>query len=573
MMKALSVSIGEYSTKGRKPLNQDFHDIRIPPEPLLSTKGIAIAIADGISSSPVSQEASKTSVSYFLEDYFSTSEAWSVKKSAQRVLYATNSWIYAQNRQNQYHWNKDRGYVCTFSAMVIKSNTAYLFHVGDARIYRIRQNTLEQLTEDHRVWVSKEESYLSRAFGIDAQIRIDYDALEIEEGDLFLFMTDGVYEYLSQEYLLEIEKHHANTLPEMAKEIVEYAYKQGSDDNLTLQIVRVDTLPNKSLLDIDETGSQKPFPPLLEERQSLDGYTIVRKLSSTFRSHVYLARDEDDNSLVVLKTPSTEFKNDPKYIERFLLEEWIARKINNPHVLKATPQTRKRNYLYNVTQYIEGKTLTQWMRDHPSPSLEQVRVIAEQIAKALLAFHRQEMVHQDLRPDNILIDETNTITVIDFGSTKVQGIEEINSEPTNSDILGTLQYSAPEYFLGEEGTAKSDFFSLGVIVYEMLSGKLPYGTAVPKATSKKSQKKLRYDSLYREDLDIPIWVDETVKKMLHPNPYKRYQELSEFSYDLRHPNEAFLKKRRPPLKERNPVSFWQIIAFLEAVAIFMLLLF
>jgi len=570
-MKQLTVSIGVYSTRGRKELNQDFHDIRIPSEPLLSTKGIAIAIADGISSSKVSQDASKISVTYFLEDYFSTSEAWSVKKSAQRVLYATNSWIYAQNRQNQYHWDKDRGYVCTFSAMVIKSNTAYLFHVGDSRIYRLRNGLLEQLTEDHRVWVSKEQSYLSRAFGIDSQVRIDYDSLEVEEGDLYLFMTDGVYEYLSQDYLLKLSKNF-NSLDEMAQNLVNYAYEKGSNDNLTIQIIRVNTLPDKSLLDIDETGSQKPFPPLLEEKEAFDGYIIVRKLSATFRSHVYLARDKEENRLVVLKTPSTEFKNDAKFIERFLLEEWVSRKIHNPFVLKAIPQTRKRNYLYNVNEYIEGKTLTQWMKDNPNPSLEKVRVITEQIARGILSFHRQEMIHQDLRPDNIIIDETDTIKIIDFGSTKVKGIEEINSQPKTNEILGTLQYSAPEYFLGEEGTSRSDIYSLGVIVYEMLSGSLPYGTEVPKATSRRSQKKLYYKSLYREDLEIPLWVDEALKKVLHPNPFKRYKELSEFTYDLRHPNEAFLKKTRPPLKKRNQIVFWKIIAFIESVAIIMLLL-
>jgi serine/threonine protein phosphatase PrpC/predicted Ser/Thr protein kinase len=571
-MKQLTVSIGEYSTKGRKALNQDFHDIRIPPEPLLSTKGIAIAIADGISSSKVSQEASKISVSYFLDDYFSTSETWSVKKSAQRVLFAANSWIYAQNRQNQYHLNKDRGYVCTFTGMVIKSNTAYLFHVGDARIYRLRQGTLEQLTEDHRIWVSKEVSYLSRAMGIDSEIRIDYDSHEVEEGDLYLFMTDGVYEYVEQNHLHKIVATYREDLPAMAKAMVQHAYKEGSDDNLTLQIVRVETLPDKSLMDIDEIGTQKPFPPLLEARELFDGYNIIRKLSATPRSHVYLALDEEQNRPVVLKTPSVELQENQKYIERFLLEEWIARKINNAHVAKAYQQTRKRNYLYNVSEYIEGQTLTQWMRDNPNPSLERVRSITEQIAKGLLAFHRLEMIHQDLRPENIMINEIGHIKIIDFGSTKVKGITEINSEFESEEILGTQQYSAPEYFLGELGSYRSDMFSLGVIVYEMLSGKLPYGTQVAKSTTKAMQRKLKYKSLYTEEGNVPVWIDETLRKMLHPNPYKRYDELSEFLYDLRNPNKSFLKKTRPPLKVRNPIAFWKIIAFIEAGVIFMLLL-
>ena len=101
MSNQLKITIGEYSDKGRKEVNQDFHDIRIPQEPQLTHKGIAIALADGISSSEVSQIASKVSVTTFLSDYFSTPESWSVKKSAERVLAATNSWLNSQSRQSQ----------------------------------------------------------------------------------------------------------------------------------------------------------------------------------------------------------------------------------------------------------------------------------------------------------------------------------------------------------------------------------------------------------------------------------------------------------------------------------------
>src|SRR5262249_20308333 len=142
---------GQHSDKGRKEINQDFHGACTPQEPLLSTKGVAMAIADGISSSDVSHAASEATITGFLEDYFCTSEAWSVKKSAQRVLFATNSWLYSQTRNSQHRYDTGRGYVCTVSAMVIKSATAHLFHVGDSRIYRLHDDCLEQLTTDHRI--------------------------------------------------------------------------------------------------------------------------------------------------------------------------------------------------------------------------------------------------------------------------------------------------------------------------------------------------------------------------------------------------------------------------------------
>ncbi|MEZ0221976.1 MAG: protein phosphatase 2C domain-containing protein, partial [Tardiphaga sp.] len=119
MPRELTISIGQHSDRGRKDTNQDFHGALIPTEPLLSLKGIAVVIADGISSSAVSGEASESAVKSFLTDYYCTSESWSVKTSAQRVIAATNSWLQSQTQRGRYHYDKDRGYVCTLSAMVI----------------------------------------------------------------------------------------------------------------------------------------------------------------------------------------------------------------------------------------------------------------------------------------------------------------------------------------------------------------------------------------------------------------------------------------------------------------------
>ena len=571
MPSQLKISLGQYSDKGRKEINQDFHGAYIPEEPQLTSKGIAIALADGISSSDVGQVASEATVTGFLEDYFCTSETWSVKKAAQRVLSATNSWLYSQTQQGQYRFDKDRGYVCTLSAMVIKSTTAHIFHLGDTRIYRLRDNTLEQLTKDHRLWVSKDKSYLSRAMGINAHLEIDYAALPVDQGDIFLMTTDGIYEFINSRFMIDTIKEHEHDLDAAAKNIVEEAYKQGSDDNLTIQIIRVDKLPCQNADEIHQQLTELPFPPALESRMAFDGYTIIRPLYISSRSHVYLAVDIDSGIQVVIKTPSIDLRGDPAYLERFLMEEWIARRINSAHVLKPCAITRQRNFLYVVAEYIEGQTLTQWMIDNPKPDIETVRGIVEQIARGLRAFHRLEMLHQDLRPENIMIDGTGTVKIIDFGSTKVAGIDEISTPLEQANILGTAQYTAPEYLLGERGTPRSDLFSLGIISYQMLSGKLAYGTQVAKSTTKAAQKKLKYTSLPGDEREIPIWIDDTLRKAVHPDPYKRYGELSEFIFDLRHPNKEYLNKTRPPLIERNPVVFWKSISFVLLMIIAMLL--
>jgi serine/threonine protein phosphatase PrpC/tRNA A-37 threonylcarbamoyl transferase component Bud32 len=572
MSRQLKISIGQHSDKGRKEINQDFHGALIPREPLLSVKGIAMVVADGISSSNVSHVASQSAVKGFLTDYYCTSESWSVKTSAQRVIAATNSWLHAETRRSQhgYEYDRDKGYVCTLSAMVIKATAAHIFHVGDSRIYRVNGNSLEQLTEDHRVHVSSQQSYLGRAMGANPQIEIDYHLLPLAKNDVFLLATDGVYAHAGARFIAKTIRDNTDDLDAAAKAIVSEAYKNGSDDNLTAQIVRIDELPDGDARELLGRATELPLPPLLEARMELDGYRIVRELHGSSRSHIYLAVDTETNALVIVKIPSIDLRGDPAYLTRFMMEEWVARRINSAHVLKPCLQSRKRNYLYIVTEYIDGQTLTQWMIDNPKPSLETVRGIVEQIARGLQAFHRMEMIHQDLRPDNIMIDKTGTAKIIDFGSTKVKGVVEAAPAVDHQDILGTFQYTAPEYFVGESGTSCSDIFSLGVITYQMLTGRLPYGAEVAKARTRSQQRKLRYETALDDNRELPAWIDQVLRKAVQIDPYKRYGELSEFTFELRHPKEG-LGSSSVPLLERNPLLFWKCATLLLAAIVLLLL--
>ena len=567
MVSELKISIGQYSDRGRKEINQDFHGAVIPREPTLSTKGIAIALADGISSSDVSQVAAESAVKGFLTDYYCTSDAWSVKTSAHRVLDATNSWLHAQTRRSHYRYDGDKGYVCTFSGMVIKSATAHLFHVGDGRIYRLNGNVLEQLTNDHRVAVSSQQSYLSRALGINPQLELDYRAVRLEKGDIFLLATDGIYEYVDDAFMAEAIRSNPETLDFAAETLAGEAFRRGSPDNLTVQILRIDDLPGRDANEALGELADLPLPPVLEARMVFDGYRILRQVHGSSRSHIYLATDAASDDLFILKIPSIDLRDQPDYLKRFAMEEWVARRINSAHVLKPREQNRRRSYLYVAMEYIEGQTLAQWMIDNPKPDLQTVRGIVEQIARGLQAFHRMEMLHQDLRPENIMIDRTGTVKIIDFGSTRVAGVIETASPSSRSGILGTHQYTAPEYFLGESGSPRSDLFSLGVITYQMLTGRLPYGAAVARTRTRAAQKKLHYASVLHEDRDIPAWIDSVLRKAVQPDPLRRYAELSEYVYDLHHPNKTHLSQPDRSLLERNPVRFWKSVSAVLAVIV------
>jgi serine/threonine protein kinase len=424
------------------------------------------------------------------------------------------------------------------------------------------------MTQEHRVVVSEEKSYLSRAFGIHPQLDIDYRAEALEAGDVFMIATDGVHEFVEPKLVLDVLAEHGDNLDVAAAAIAVAAFERGSSDNLTVQLVRVDGLPSGEFGELQQQLAELPLPPLLNAGAEFDGYHIVRELHGSSRSHVYLARDIATDAPVVIKIPSVDLSQDAGHLEAFLMEEWIARRIDHPHVLKPGGINRKKNYLYVVTEYIEGRTLTQWLRDHPQPDLETVRNLLDQIAKGLQAFHRLEMLHQDLRPDNILIDAAGTVKLIDFGSACVAGVDEATQRAERSTMLGTPQYTAPEYFLWEEGTTRSDQFSLGVIAYQLLTDRLPYGAEVAKCKSAAEQKKLKYASILQVRRDVPAWVDGAIKKAVHPNPERRYEAISEFLHDLRQPNRAFLTDRAPPLIEQNPLAFWKSLS----LVLFILLL-
>ena len=571
MADALQVRVGQHSTAGRKPVNQDFCGASVPTGAALDAKGVCIALADGISSSELSRLASQAAVSGFLEDYYCTPDAWSVQRSAERVLAATNSWLFAQTQQGAGRWDKDQGWVCTFSALVIRSRTAHLFHVGDGRIWQVQGSSLEQLTTDHRVHAGGGRSYLGRALGVAGQVEIDYRALPVTEGDTFVLATDGVHESLRPEAIAATVAAHGQDLDAAAAAVANAAALAGSEDNLTVQVVRVERLPAARRSELSREAAELPLLPELAPRMVVEGLRIVRQLHASSRSQVWLAVDDETQEPLALKVPSTESGADPRWRERFLLEEWVARRVDSPHLLKPRRVDRPRQSLHVAFEYVEGATLAQWMVDQPRPPLETVRAIAGQLARGLRALHRLEMFHQDLRPENVMVDATGTARIIDFGAVHVAGIAQ--EEAMDEDIVppGTLQYMAPECLRGAPGSARADLFSLAAITYQMLSGRLPYDVTMARERSAAAQKGMRYRSLALLRPDVPAWVDEALEKALQPDPFRRFEDAAEFIHALSNPPPGFHGRRTLPLAERNPLLFWKLVALLLAVGCVLLL--
>jgi len=559
--QTLSLRFGGKSTAGVKDANQDAFTAHLPDKTDLEFKGGAAVIADGVSSCKDSHIASQTSVTSFMQDYFSTPHSWSVRNSVSRVLTALNSWLHKENSQSS---RENDSMLCTFTAAVLKSNTLHLFHVGDSRLYLYQDGELEQLTVDH-VRKSGGKNYLSRALGADRHLEVDYSTRLLKEGDMLLMTTDGVHEFISHKALKQTLENGFEDAEATAEQLINLALENGSDDNLTALITCVDQLPNETLDESHNRLVELPIPPVMEVGNKIDGYEVLDVIFSGTRSHMYLVKDTDTQEQFVLKAPSGNFSEDTLYLDGFIREEWVGQRIDHPNVMKTYASNRDKRFLYYLGEHIEGMNLREWMNDNPNPPLDHVRALTKQIIQGLRAFQRADMVHQDLKPENIMINRDGRVKILDFGTVKIAGIEEMNSPLDKSIPQGSVNYVAPEYLIGEPGNYKSDLYSLGVIIYEMITGKLPYKEMSTNQVTLNSYSEMDYTPALQHRRDLPLWVEGCLRKAVQPNPRYRYEAFSELETDLTRPNQSLeAKVQHQPMLEKNPLLLWKIIALLLA---------
>jgi serine/threonine protein kinase/serine/threonine protein phosphatase PrpC len=584
----LEVCLGGFSDAGVKAENQDAFASLVPGGAELSAKGVVTVIADGVSSANKAAEAAQLSVTQFINDYYATPQTWSTQKSASKVLASLNQWLYAQS-------DAESGYtlqwLTTFSALIIKSSTAYIFHVGDTRISQCRQQHLETLTQDHQQKQGPAHSVLTRALGADFRLQVDVQQVAIEVGDIFILSCDGVHDYLSSQQI----KNQLATLPKIpsskalervAKILTELAIAAGSKDNVSCLLVYIGATPNRALVEIERELLNKAIPPPLSIGNKLDEYQICKVIHASIRSHLYLASHPNEPKPCVLKVPSQNFADDTNYLQGFVREAWLGERLTNSHVMKIKRGSEKSKFLYHVCEYIDGQTLSQWMFDNPDPNLGQVRDIVEQIIIALRSFQRLDVVHRDLKPDNIMIDSYGKVFLIDYGTALIASLAENDSVLTETVPQGTLNYIAPETLLSLYADQQSDLFSLGVITYEMLCGQLPYKpmpisvvnahnfNVKQNGKSQYDYSQWQYRSIRQYRTDLPFWLDMVLSKATQADPKLRMQAFSELKADLSKPTDsAFDDYKNQPILQRNPVLFWQGVSFLFAVLLLVSLIF
>lgn len=555
----LNVRFGGKSIAGLKESNQDAFAVHHPKSHYAVTqKGVVACIADGVSCSNNSQQASQLSVTQFITDYYATPDTWSVKQSASRVLRSLNDWLYHHSTLSELRHN---GFVTTLSSVIIKSNRAHIFHVGDTRIYRFRDGVLTLITRDHCHQSFNANHFLTRALGIDSHLEIDYQALSIRCDDVFVLTSDGVHQWVSKPELTTLLQVLPDDLERVAENILQYAIQNGSDDNQTCLLLKVASLPFIGIDELSEKGLTQVFPPALAIGHRIDHFEVLKVLHSGSRSHVYLVQDNANKQRFTLKAPSLNYSDDSAYLQAFMREQWIGVRAKASGLMRIYPHQSR--FLYHLCDYVEGETLRQWMYDHPKPSLLHVREWLAEMVSSVRALQRLGGIHRDLKPDNFMINTQRKLVLIDYGAVQIDSLEDMNLRSQENIPLGALEYMSPEYLHTHIAQHQSDIFSMGVMLYEMLTQHLPYQHTRTVTIEKLSIKDWRYIKIQQYRPDIPLWVDLVIRKACHPDINQRYQAMSEFITDLSTPNPALADKHYfTALIEDDPIRLWRMITFI-----------
>ena len=537
----LQLTIGEASATGPRAENQDALRVVTPAPALAASKGHLLALADGVSQCADGGLAARATLQALGLDYYATPETWPVAQSLDRLLVAQNRWLQAAGN--------GQPLLTTLTALVLRGRRFTLAHVGDCRAYRWHAGKLQRLTSEH-VWEQEGMQHvLKRALGLDQHLVMDYLDGDLQAGESFLLVSDGVWAALGDSLIRSI----LETEPEpstAARALVGAAHRAGSQDNASALLVRIDELPETSLADALASLPEWPLPPRLRDGQQFEGWRVERLLGESRQSLLYRVRDAQERPWLLKTLPAGRADEDGAQ-QALLLEEWFLRRVAGlgfPEV-HGLPQ---RQHLYFVMREYAGQTLAARLEQHGPLPLADWLHYARALLRALSQLHRRNILHRDIKPENLLVGEGGELLLLDFGLAYCPGLsaDEAHSLP------GTPSYIAPEAFAGQAPEPRQDLFAAGVCLYRLLTGHYPYGEIEP--FQQPPNRAPTPASRYRPDL--PAWLDEILLKAVAGDPAQRFETCEEWLLALDQGESRARDLPARPLLEREPLKFWRTLA-------------
>ena len=561
------IDIGYTSLAGTKPVNEDFAGAMLPGKDD-KDMGVIMALADGVSMGGMGKEAAQTTVTSLVRDYFCTPPTWDTSVALDRIIAAQNAWLVALNKRRP-----ELGFT-TLTALVLRGQTYTLAHVGDTRCYLLRDGQLTQLTHDHIVNHTDFKHQLLRSVGSEDRLAVDYSQGEVMLGDCFILLSDGVYGFLSDARIKAIFKDIEQqtgtswqSLSEtLAENLVEAALKSGSNDNASALVAHVKGLSAATLEDATLAALNLPIPPLLKVGEKIDGFEVLAPVADSGINVIYQVKEGATGKLFALKTLHPSRTKDKEERTMLVHEAWLTQQLQATRaadsLVHLKPLENNPSAYYIVYDWHNGETLQQQL-DRGTPfEVAHALSAATQITKALSHLHRQNVIHRDIKPANLHQGADGVLRLLDLG------VALSGKEPAAMRDLhaGTPSYINPEQWgvhfknasddTKEPPDAQSDLFALGVTLYQLLTGKLPYGEILPGQSG-------RY---YRDPLapsrhrpEIPKWLDNIVLKAIARDKNQRFETAEELLLALdRGASRPLSAPLATPLILRDPTAVWKI---------------
>jgi serine/threonine-protein kinase len=311
-----------------------------------------------------------------------------------------------------------------------------------------------------------------------------------------------------------------------------------------------------------------------ETGQTVNGkYDILEPLGHGGMNDAYKARDRETGRLVVLKVPFDSLIGDPATFSRYQRELEIGKRLHHPNIQELISEGRLDGGIspYLVLEYVEGTLLREYLREHAPLSVDEAIHITAQLANALQYCHEHGVVHRDLKPENVLIEHDGTVKLVDFGIALLKGARRLTFRRLTSGF-GTPDYMAPEQVQGERGDARTDIYAVGVMLYEMLTGEVPYQGDSPLAVM---SQRVTTDAplLRRKRPDLPPQLEAVVWRALRRDPAERYASMAALAHDLQQLSEVAIPEYptdtgggRGPISREHLVNAGFIVAALVVIA-------
>lgn len=536
----LQVTFAQASATGPRDENQDALRVVTPPAGLAASKGHLFAIADGVSHCADGGLAARLTLQALAADYYATPETWAVAQALDRLLISQNRWLQANGG--------GQPLLTTLTALILRGRRFTLAHVGDCRLYRWSAGQLDCLTQDH-VWEQPGMQHvLKRALGLDQHLVVDYRDGELEAGQCFLLVSDGIWAALGDSAIQRLLED-AQSLQACADALVSAAHLAGSQDNASALLLQVGELPPASLGDALAQLDHWPTPPALREEQEFEGWQVEGKLAQSRQSLIYRVRDRQHRPWL-LKTLPPALRDSPQAAQALLLEEWFLRRVQGRYFpeLHSLPL---RQHLYYVMRAYPGQTLDEHLKLNGPLNLPDWLDLAQRLLRGLGQLHRRNILHRDIKPENLHWADDGELRLLDFGLAYCPGL----SQEDPHDLPGTPSYLAPESFQGAAPDARQDLYAAGVTLYRLLCGHYPYGEI--EAFQHPRFGTPAPASRYRPD--VPAWLDDWLAKLTAVQPQQRFETAEQCLLALEQ-GERQAPARSRPLLEREPLRVWRGVA-------------